>query len=107
MLGGQGEFAHDVAGEEDRPAFGGQVLEQVADPAHAFGVEAVDRLVEDHRAGIPEQRRGDPQPLTHAQGETAYPFAGHGAQADHVQDLIHSPGADGVSGGQGQEMVAG
>jgi hypothetical protein len=107
MLGGQGQLTDHVTGQEHRPALGGQSLEQVADPAHALGVQAVDRLVEDHRAGIAEQRRGDPQPLPHAQGETPHPAAGHVAQAGQVQDLIHPAGTDGMGRGQGQKMIAG
>jgi hypothetical protein len=107
MLGGQGQLADHVAGEEHRPALGGQRPEQVADPAHALGIQAVDRLVEDQRGGIAEQRRGDPQPLPHAQGETAYPPARHIAQADQVQNLIHPVSPDGMGGGQSQQMVPG
>ena len=65
------------AGDEDRAALGGQALEQVADPADALRVEAVDRLVEDQRRRVAEQRGGDAEPLPHAEREAAGPLAGH------------------------------
>ena len=46
-------------------------LHQVADPEHALGVEAVDRLVEDERARVAEQGRRDAEPLAHAEREAA------------------------------------
>ena len=66
VVGGHGHLAHQVRGEEDRAALGrGQVLDQVAHPEDALGVEAVDRLVEDQRlrvadAGRPRCRAAGP-----------------------------------------------
>ena len=45
-------------------------LELLADPADPLGVEAVDRLVEHQDRRVAEQRRGDAQPLLHAEGES-------------------------------------
>ena len=49
--GGQGHLGHQVAGDQDGPAFGGQGLQELADPENPLGVEPVDRLVEDQTAG--------------------------------------------------------
>ena len=49
-------------------------LEHGAHPQHAFRVQAVDRLVEDHGLRVAEQRRGHAQPLTHSERESADPF---------------------------------
>jgi len=42
-------------------------LSRFADPEDPLRVESVDRLVEHHHARIGEQRRGDPEPLAHAE----------------------------------------
>ena len=81
VVGGQRHLAHQVRGHEHRPALGGQRLQQVADPEDALRVEAVDRLVEDQGLRVAEQRRGDAEPLAHAEREAARPLAGHLAQA--------------------------
>ena len=76
-------------GDEDRPALGGQRLEQVADPQDALRVQPVDRLVQ-HAAcrGSPSSADGDAQPLAHAEGEPAGPLARHLVQADQVDHLV-------------------
>ena len=58
-----------VAGDQHRPALGGELLQQVADPADTFGVEAVDRLVKQQDPRVAEQGGGDAQPLGHAERE--------------------------------------
>ena len=77
VLGGQRDLAHQVRGEEDRAALGGQALEQVADPEDALGVQAVGGLVEDHASsGSPSSAAGDAQALAHAEREAADALAG-------------------------------
>ena len=76
VVGGLGHLAHQVRGHEHRPALGGQRLQQVADPADAVGIQAVDRLVQDDGLRVAEQRRGDAEPLAHAEGEAARPASG-------------------------------
>ena len=49
VVGRQRHLAHQVRGDEDRAALGGQPAQQRADPVDALGVEAVDRLVEHER----------------------------------------------------------
>src|SRR6185312_13875175 len=49
-----------------------------------FRIQPVDRLVQDHHAGIAKQGGRDAQPLAHPQGEPAGPLAGHLTQADHA-----------------------
>jgi hypothetical protein len=107
VLRGQGHLVHQVRGDEHGPALGGQVPEQRPDPADALGVEAVDRLVEDHRVGVAEQRRGDAEPLAHAEGEAAGPPAGHLAQAHRVDHLVHPGAADAAGLGDRQQVVVG
>jgi hypothetical protein len=67
VLSGQGHLVHQVGGDEHRPALGGEVPQQGPDPADALGVEAVERLVEDDRAGVAQQGGGDAEALAHAE----------------------------------------
>ena len=74
-------------------------LARLSHPQHAFGVQPVHRLVEDQRCGIAEQRRGEAEPLTHAEGEPADPLPG-GADSSPViaNDFVDRLRADAVSG---------
>ena len=47
----------DIVADDDEPAL--VVLEELAQPHHAVGVEVVGRLVEDHRLGVREQDAGE------------------------------------------------
>ena len=69
MICGEGHLAHQVRGDEHRPALGGQAFEQVADPQHAFRVQSVDRLVEQDGRRIGQQRAGDAESLARSHGE--------------------------------------
>ena len=60
-------LAHEVAGDQDGAPLRGEVLEQIADPDDALGVQAVDGLVEQQRRRIAEQGGGDAEALEHAQ----------------------------------------
>ena len=70
------QLAHQVAGDEHRPALGRQRRSRPPDPDDALGVEPVDRLVEHQHRRVAEQRRGDAQPLPHAEREAAGPASG-------------------------------
>src|SRR5829696_3183269 len=52
-----------------------------------IGVQPVDGLVEQHDAGVAEQRGGDPQPLAHPQRVRSGPPSGDLVQADQAEDL--------------------
>jgi hypothetical protein len=56
----------------------------------AFGVEAVDRLVEHHRLRIAEQRSRDAEPLSHSERERPRALLGHLTQANEVDQLVHA-----------------
>ena len=87
VVGGQRHLAHQVRRDEDRAALGGERLEQVADPVDALRVEAVDRLVEQQRLRVAEQRGRDAEPLAHAERELAGALARDLVQADQVDQL--------------------
>ena len=63
-------------------------LSRFADPAGSPRVEAVDRLVEHHDLGIAQQRRGDPEALTHTERELARALARHLASPTHLDQLV-------------------
>ncbi len=107
VLGGQRHLAHQVRGDEHRAAFGGQLLEQVAHPLDALRVKAVDRLVEHHGVGIAEQRRGDPEALSHAERERAGALARDLVESDHLDQLAHPGAADPVRLRERQQVVVG
>ena len=105
VVRGQGHLAHQVAGDQDGPAFEGQGLQELADPEDAFGIEPVDRLVEDQDGGVAEERGGDAESLAHSQGEATGPL-GPAGQADGVKDLIDAAGRDLVGRSQPGQVVA-
>src|ERR1700728_3424684 len=62
VIGGLRHLAHQMAGDQDGAAVGGHRPEQLADPADALRVKAVDRLVEQEHRRVGQQRRRDAQP---------------------------------------------
>ena len=91
VVGGLRHLAHQVAGDQDGAAVGGQLPEEPADPVDALRVQAVDRLVEHQHRRVAEQRGGDAEPLLHAERETADPAPGHRfepGQPQHLGDAL-------------------
>ena len=64
------------------------VAQQLAHPADALGVQAVDRLVEQQDVGVAEQRGRDAEPLAHAEREAAHPVVGDGLETDQLDHLV-------------------
>jgi hypothetical protein len=106
-VGGQGHLAHEVAGDQDRAAFGGEGAQQLADPLDALGVEAVDRFVEEQSRRVAQQRRGDAEALAHPEGEPAGPAVRHVGQADLLEDVVGPPAVDAVGVGEPAQVVPG
>ena len=104
-IGGHGHLAHQVAGDEDGTTLGGERAQQLADPLDAFGVETVDRLVEQQRCRVAEQRGGDAEPLAHPEREPAGAAVGDVGEADEVEDLVDPPTVDVVRIGQPAQVV--
>ena len=107
VVGGDGHLVHQVAGHQDGSALGGEPLHQVPDPQDAFGVEPVDRLVEEQDLRVAEHGHGDAEPLAHAEREAAGPLVRHVLQADQVQHLLDPAGRQTLGLGQEQQVVAG
>jgi hypothetical protein len=102
VVSGVLHLAHQVAGDEHRPSLGGEVLDELADPADAVGVQPVDGLVEQHDAGVAQQGGGDPQPLAHPQRVRSGPPSGDPVQADQAEDLLDPGPGDPVAARQGE-----
>nr|AWS27355.1 FunJ4 [Streptosporangium sp. KD35] len=105
VVNGLGHLAHQMAGQQHRPAFRGERAHQVTRPADALGVQSVHRLVQENDAGITQQRRRDAQPLPHTERETPDALVRHVLQP-HLLQQRHDPGgADAVAAGQAGELV--
>ncbi|SCZ52651.1 hypothetical protein SAMN02799638_01007 [Arthrobacter sp. UNCCL28] len=61
------DLINKMAGNKNRLAVGCKGPQEPPDPANAFGIQAVGRLIENNNAWIAEEGRGDPQSLTHTQ----------------------------------------
>ena len=85
------DLGEQVAGDEHRGAVGGQRPDQRAHLAGALRVEAVGRLVEDEQVAGCEQRRGDGEPLPHAERVGAVALPGRGQQAHPVERRVDAP----------------
>src|SRR5215470_3032456 len=80
-------FRHQVAGYEYGAPLGGERLHEVADPQDPLGVQAVDRFVEHEDGRVAEQRRGDAEPLAHAEREPLGALLGYVGEAHEVKHL--------------------
>jgi hypothetical protein len=69
-------------------ATGREGTKEVAQPAHAFRVEPVCRLVEDQQLRIAEQRRGQSEPLPHSQGVALDATARGSVQLHQTQHFV-------------------
>jgi hypothetical protein len=107
MVCGVLHFRHQVAGDGHRAALGRQRPHQQPDPADSLWGKAVNRLVEHEDLRTSEQRRGDAQPLAHAEREPLGPLPHHVGQPDNAENLIHPPTWDRVGLRQAQQVAAG
>jgi hypothetical protein len=107
VVGGERHLAHQVAGDQHRAALGGQVPQELAEPADPCGVKPAGRLVQQQDRRVTQQRRGDAEPLGHAEREAAGPVPGHALQADQLEDLRHPRRGDPVALRQPQQVVVG
>ena len=88
VVDGLGDLGQDVARHEHRAPALRVAAQEVAEPAHALGIEAVRGLVEDQQVGVAEQRAREPEPLAHAE-RVALDAAARGAvELDELQHLV-------------------
>jgi hypothetical protein len=107
VVGGDSHLVHQVTGHKDGAALGGELLHQVPDPQDAFGIEAVDRLVEEQDFRVAEHGHGHAEPLAHAEREAAGPLVRHVLQAHQGQHLLDPARRQALSLRQEQQVVPG
>jgi hypothetical protein len=107
MTRGVLQLAHQMAGHQHGAALPGQRRQQGTHPYDAFGVQTVERLVQHEHRRVAEQRRRDPEPLPHAQGEAAGLTPASAPQAGLLDHLVDPPDGQALGVGQPQQMVAG
>ena len=101
------DLAEDVAGQHHGHPGLGEVAHQRAHLPDAARVEAVGRLVQDQQLRLLEQRRGDREPLLHAQRVRLHPVLRPVPQADQFQHLGHPALLHAAGVGQQRERVLG
>ncbi len=106
MLGGLGDLAEQVAGDEHSTPASRLIAKQVAQPAHPLRVEPVGGLVEDEDARLAKQGSGQRQALAHSQRVALDPALGGAGQLDHLQHLLDPRVGDPRRCGEGAEVVA-
>ena len=108
VVGGVLQLAHQVAGDQDGAAFGGQAAQERPHPGDALGVHAVERLVHhQHRAGRRAGRRRCPGAGA-CRASSRRPCACRtAAEAGQREHLIDPPRGEALGVGEPQQVVAG
>ena len=88
VVGHLGHLREQVAADQHRTALAGEVDQHVTDPANAFGIQPVGRLVEHHGLRITEQHSGQPETLLHPQRVRLDPPAANRFEPDQPEDLV-------------------
>src|SRR5205823_7141349 len=78
---------------------------ELAEPSDAFGVESVDRLVEQQDPRIAEQGRGDAETLGHPRREPTGSLVAHRCEPDEVENGRHARAIDRVGRREGEQMI--
>ena len=89
-----------VAGDEHAAAARREGAQEVAQPAHPLGVEAVRRLVEDEQLRLAEQRRREPEALPHPERVALHAPARCAVELDEPKHLVDA--REGDPGGECQ-----
>ena len=87
VVDGLSDLGEHVAGEQDGATLVRQTAQEVTQPPDALGVQAVGGFVEHEDPWVVDQRRGQPEPLLHPQGEAAHAPVRRSGQLDHVEQL--------------------
>jgi hypothetical protein len=95
-----------MAGYQRGVPLGGQGAQEAAHPDDAFGIHAVEGLVQDQHRRVAQQRGGDAEPLPHAERVTAGPAANDRRQAGLRGYRVHPGGGQALRAGQPEQVVA-
>ena len=101
------QLAHQVAGHQHGTTLVGEGAQNAAHPHDPFGVEPVERLVEHQHRRVAQQRRRQPQPLSHPERVAARLAPASRLQADLGDDLVDTLGRQPLRMGEPHEVVAG
>jgi hypothetical protein len=77
-----------MAGHQDRPPFVSECPQEMADPKNSLRVKSVNRFVKNQYLRIPEESRGNPEPLAHTEGKLANSAMSDVGQPDGVENLV-------------------
>ena len=105
-VGGLRHLAEQVRAHQNRAPLGRKVAEEATDPPDAFGIKAVDRLVEKQNLRVAEHCGGEPQTLPHAQRELAGRALGNFGKPHQVKRLIDA-GTRNIFADLGRKHVGG
>ena len=95
-----------MGGDEDAAALGCQGADGVAHPADAFGVEAVDRLIEDEVLRVAEEGGGESESLLHAERVAADLLLRGVGEADDLEAFLDAGVRDAGAPGEDAEVGA-
>ena len=90
VIGHHGDLREHVAADQHGLAAAGEVGEDVANPADSFGVEAVGRLVKNHRSRVTEHDAGQTQSLLHTERVPLHPAIRRVGQPNKFQRLVNA-----------------
>ena len=98
-------LAHQMTGNENRPALAGEMGDELADPHDPVRVETVHGLVEDQHTRVAEQRCRQSETLPHTEREPAGPVMSDGGEADQFDDLVDAPAGQALCLGEVAQVV--
>ena len=84
------DLVQQMGGDQHGSTGRGEIAQEAAQPADAFWVQAVRRLIQDQIIGIAEHRGSQRQALPHAHGVLPDRLAGDVAQANLAEQLVDS-----------------
>ena len=106
VVGHQRHLGHQVTRHQHRASLAGEVLQEVANPPDAFGVEPVAGFIQDDRGWVADQCPGEAEALLHAERVAAQLLVGGVGHADEIEHLIDATARDAVRGCHPAQVVA-
>lgn len=105
-VGGACGFLGVGRGQQDRSTLGRVCAQRAVQPAALAGREPLRGVVEHERVRVGEERAGQAEAAVHAAREGAEAFVAQADEADHLQNLVSTPGRYARRGAQHAQMTA-
>ena len=105
VVDGLGDLGQKMAGHEHAASLVGVGAQEVAQPVHAFGVEAIGRFVKDEHLGLTQERGSETEALAHAERESLHPAVADVGEPDLVEHLVNAGAGEAGGGAQHAEVV--